>query len=71
MELTFTEVVQHFCVLLVTREVGDFDYGVSKSETKPSFKIAEALSSTSHDQGDRVTRLIKTAMSRRFHVVSR
>lgn len=45
------EVVVHLCVLLVTREVGDFDYGVSKSKTKPSFKIAEALSSTSHDQG--------------------
>lgn len=51
----------------MTRAVGDFDYGVSKS------KIALALSSTSHDQGDRVTRLIKTkkAMSSRFSLVSR
>lgn len=37
---------------LVTCEVGDFDYGVAKSKTKPFFKTALAVSSTSHDRGD-------------------
>lgn len=57
---------------LVTHEVGDFDYGVAKSKTKPSFKMALAVSSASHDRGDRVTRLIKTkkAMLRRVTLVS-
>lgn len=45
---------------LVTHEVGDFDYGEAKSKTKQSFKTTLAVSSTSHDRGDRVTRLIKT-----------
>lgn len=67
MKLTFLEIVVHLHVFLVTHEVGDFDYGVSKSNTKPSFKIALAVSSSSHDQGDRVTWPIKTrkAMSRK------
>lgn len=56
----------------MTHEVGDFDYRAAKSKTKPSFKMALAVSSTSHDGGDRVTRLIKTkkAMPRRFTLVS-
>lgn len=57
---------------LVTREVDDFDYGVAEADTKLPFKIALAVSSTSHDRGDRVTRLIKTktATARRLTLVS-
>lgn len=47
-------------ILLVTPKVGDLNYGVSKSKTKPFFKMVLAVSSASHDQGDKVTRLTGT-----------
>lgn len=53
--------------MLVTCDFGVFDYGVSKTWTKHSFKIALAASSMSYDQGDGGVNKIMDTTSIRFN----